>query len=217
MNWREGIYDEIQEVMPMQGSSEYRADVSAGGVSRAGFYRSLQERAPVEEEMETRSAIQEIAVEHRRRYGYRRITAELRRRGMRVNHKRVLRILREDNLLGVQPRAFVVTTNTEHWLEVYLNLASRMKLTGINQLWVADLTYIRLHQEFCLLGGSPGRVLPQGGGMGAGPHPGGSVADCGAAAGHRRATAATRSGASFGSGCAVRVRRLRKGSANNTR
>src|SRR3977135_708080 len=101
--------------------------------------------------METRSAIQEIAVEHRRRYGYRRITAELRRRGMRVNHKRVLRILREDNLLGVQPRAFVVSTNTEHRVEVYLNLASRMKLTGINQLWVADLAYIRLHQEFVYL------------------------------------------------------------------
>jgi putative transposase len=121
------------------------------GVSRAGFYRSLQSRAPVEEEMAARSAIQEIAVEHRRRYGYRRITAELRRRGMLVNHKRVLRILREDNLLGVQPRAFVVTTETDHRFQVYLNLASRMKLTGINQLWVADLTYIRLQQEFVYL------------------------------------------------------------------
>src|SRR6195256_4604021 len=150
-DWREGVYDEIQEVMPLQGSLSIEPMCQLAGVSRAGFYRSLQERAPVEEEMETRSAIQEIAVEHRRRYGYRRVTAELRRRGMRVNHKRVLRILREDNLLGVQPRAFVVTTNTEHRLEVYLNLASRMKLTGINQLWVADLTYIRLHQEFVYL------------------------------------------------------------------
>jgi transposase InsO family protein len=121
------------------------------GVSRAGFYRSLQGRAPVEEEMETRSAIQRIVVEHRRRYGYRRITAELRRRGMRVNHKRVLRILREDNLLGVQPRRFVVTSDSDHRFEVYLNLASRMKLTGINQLWVADITYIRLQQEFVYL------------------------------------------------------------------
>jgi transposase InsO family protein len=101
--------------------------------------------------METRSAIQTIAVEHRRRYGYRRITAELRRRGMLVNHKRVLRILREDNLLGVQPRRFVVTTDSDHRFEIYLNLASRMKLTGINQLWVADITYIRLHQEFVYL------------------------------------------------------------------
>src|ERR1700730_9581668 len=101
--------------------------------------------------METRSAIQRIAVEHRRRYGYRRITAELRRRGMLVNHKRVLRILREDNLLGVQPRRFVVTTDSDHRFEVYLNLASRMKRRGITQLWVADITYIRLHQEFVYL------------------------------------------------------------------
>ncbi len=121
------------------------------GVSRAGFYRSLQERAPVEEDMEVRSVIQPIAVEHRRRYGYRRISAELRRRGMLVNHKRVLRIMRKDNLLAVQPRAFVVTTDSDHEFEVYLNLASRMKLTGMNQLWVADITYIRLQKEFVYL------------------------------------------------------------------
>jgi transposase InsO family protein len=101
--------------------------------------------------MEVRSVIQQIAVEHRRRYGYRRISAELRRRGMLVNHKRVLRILREDNLLAVQPRAFVVTTDSDHEFEVYLNLASRMKLTGMNQLWVADITYIRLKKEFVYL------------------------------------------------------------------
>jgi transposase InsO family protein len=110
------------------------------GVSRAGFYRCLQRQAPIEEDMEVRSSIQQIAVEHRRRYGYRRITAELRRRGMLVNHKRVSRIMREDNLLAVQPRAFLVTTDSDHDLEVYLNLASRMKLTGLNQLWVADIS-----------------------------------------------------------------------------
>ena len=137
--------------MPLQGSLSIERMCQLAGVSRAGFYRSLQNRAPVEEEMEVRSAIQAIAVEHRRRYGYRRITAELRRRGMLVNHKRVLRILREDNLLGVQPRRFVVTTDSDHRFEVYLNLASRMKLTGINQLWVTDITYIRLHQEFVYL------------------------------------------------------------------
>ena len=135
----------------MQGSLSIEHMCRLSGVSRAGFYRSLQERMPVEEEMEVRSVIQQIAVEHRRRYGYRRIAAELRRRGMLVNHKRVVRIMREDNLLAVQPRAFVVTTNSQHKLEVYLNLASRMKLTGINQLWVADITYIRLHREFVYL------------------------------------------------------------------
>ena len=137
--------------MPLQGSLSIERMCQLAGVSRAGFYRSLQERAPVEEDMEVRSVIQQIAVEHRRRYGYRRISAELRRRGMLVNHKRVLRIIREDNLLAVQPRAFVVTTDSDHELEVYLNLASRMKLTGMNQLWVADITYIRLKKEFVYL------------------------------------------------------------------
>jgi len=137
--------------MPLQGSLSIERMCQLAGVSRAGFYRSLQERAPVEEDMEVRSVIQQIAVEHRRRYGYRRISAELRRRGMLVNHKRVLRIIREDNLLAVQPRTFVVTTDSDHEFEVYLNLASRMKLTGINQLWVADITYIRLKKEFVYL------------------------------------------------------------------
>jgi transposase InsO family protein len=95
--------------------------------------------------------IQQIAVEHRRRYGYRRISAELRRRGMLVNHKRVLRIIREDNLLAVQARALVMTTDSEHEFEVYLKLASRMKLTGMNQLGVANITYIRLKKEFVYL------------------------------------------------------------------
>jgi len=120
-------------------------------VSRRSFYRSLKEWQPTEEEMEVRSVIQTVALEHRRRYGYRRITAELHRRGMQVNHKRVARIMREDNLLGVQPKLFVVTTNSNHKLEIYLNLASRMKLTGIHQLWVADITYIRLKAEFVYL------------------------------------------------------------------
>jgi len=135
----------------MQGSLSIERMCQLAGVSRAGFYRSLQEEMPAEEDMEVRSAIQQIAIEHRRRYGYRRISAELRRRGMLVNHKRVLRIIREDNLLAVQPRAFVVTTDSDHEFEVYLNLASRMKLTGMNQLWVADITYIRLKKEFVYL------------------------------------------------------------------
>jgi transposase InsO family protein len=137
--------------MLVQGSLSIERMCRASGVSRASFYRSFQERMPVEEEMELRSLIQRIAVEHRRRYGYRRIAAELRRRGMMVNHKRVARVMREDNLLAVQPKSFVVTTNSRHALEVYLNLAKRMKLTGINQLWVADITYIRLHREFVYL------------------------------------------------------------------
>lgn len=132
----------------MQGSLNIERMCYLAQVSRASFYRSLKEREPVEEDMEVRSSIQAIALEHRRRYGYRRITAELRRRGMMVNHKRVARIIREDNVIAMQPWAFMVTTDSNHDLEVYLNLAGRMKLTGVNQLWVADITYIRLKVEF---------------------------------------------------------------------
>jgi putative transposase len=121
------------------------------GVSRAGYYRSLAEQHPAEEQQEVRAAIQQVAVTHRRRYGYRRITAELRRQGMRVNRKRVARLMREDNLLAIRGRRFVITTDSQHDLDVYLNLAGRMKLSGVNQLWVADLTYIRLGHEFVYL------------------------------------------------------------------
>jgi len=79
------------------------------------------------------------------------VSRELRRRGLVVNHKRVARLMREDNLLAIQPRAWVQTTDSNHELKVYLNLAARMQLTGINQLWVADITYIRLQTEFVYL------------------------------------------------------------------
>ena len=137
--------------MLLQGSLSIERLCQLVSVSRRSFYRSLKEQQPAEEELEVRSAIQQIALEHRRRYGYRRITAELQRRGMQINHKRVVRIMREDNLLGLQPQRFKVTTNSNHKFEVYLNLAARMKLSGINQLWVADITYIRLKAEFVYL------------------------------------------------------------------
>jgi transposase InsO family protein len=137
--------------MSMQGKLSIERMCQLAGVSRAGFYRSLEEREPVRVEMRVRAEIQQIFVEHKRRYGYRRVSAELRRRGMPVNHKRVARLMREDNLLSVQPRAFVVTTESEHELEVGLNLAGRMKLSGLDQLWVADITYVRLQGEFVYL------------------------------------------------------------------
>ena len=137
--------------MSLQGGLGIERMCQLAQVSRAGFYRSLQEHHPLDEAMAVRSAIQHLALAHRRRYGYRRITAELRRRGLLVNHKQVARLMREDNLLAVQPRAFVVTTDVQHDLEVYVNLASRLTLTGINQLWVADITYIRLRTEFVYL------------------------------------------------------------------
>lgn len=121
------------------------------GVSRAGYYRELVEKDPPREEMTIRASIQEIALAHRRRYGYRRITVELGRRGLQVNHKRVARLMREDNLLAVRRRKFVVTTDSDHELTVYWNVAARMKISGVNQLWVADITYVRLQEEFVYL------------------------------------------------------------------
>jgi putative transposase len=137
--------------MPVQGSLSIERMCQLGQVSRASLYRYLKANAPTEHDMEVRSGIQRIVLEHRRRYGYRRVTAELRKRGQVVNHKRVARIMREDNLLAAQPKAFVVTTESDHRLQVYLNLARRMELTGVNQLWVADITYIRLKKEFVYL------------------------------------------------------------------
>src|SRR6266446_1127137 len=125
----------------------------AVGLSRSTIFRHL--RAPnsnssTNHEVELRGQIQSIALEMRS-YGYRPITKELHRRGVNVNHKRVLRLLREDNLLCLRQRAFVRTTDSNHALTVYPNLARGLALSNINQLWVADITYIRLRREFVYL------------------------------------------------------------------
>jgi putative transposase len=112
------------------------------GVSRAGFYRSRLPRQATPVAMEIRDEMQKVAVESPA-YGYRRITATLRKRGFDINHKRVLRMMREDNLLCVRRRSFVVTTDSRHNLPIYPNLASQTVPRTINQLWVADITYIR--------------------------------------------------------------------------
>lgn len=138
--------------MSLQGNLSVARMCKLAEVSRAGFYRFLEQEGPVEQEMELRSLIQQIVLEHKRRYGYRRVAKMLvLEHGLVVNHKKVLRLMREDNLLGLQPRKFVVTTDSQHQCEVYLNLAARMKLSGVNQLWVADITYIRLGREFVYL------------------------------------------------------------------
>lgn len=120
------------------------------GLSRAGFYRWRVPRQASPVEMELRDEMQKIAVEWPA-YGYRRISRELQQRGFEVNHKRVLRMMREDNLLCVRRRMFVVTTDSRHNLPVYPNLAREMTPTAVNQLWVADITYIRLRIEFVYL------------------------------------------------------------------
>jgi len=125
--------------------------VELGGVSRASLYRFDAGRPPRPDgDMDLRDAIQRVALEWPS-YGRPRITAELRWRGWKVNSKRVYRLMREDNLLCVRKRKFVVTTDSNHGHRVYPNLAREMTLTGIDQLWVADITYIRLEIEFVYL------------------------------------------------------------------
>jgi transposase InsO family protein len=120
-------------------------------LSRAGFYRFLKlPETALDKDMDLRDAMQRIALEWPS-YGRPRITAELRHQGWTVNHKRVQRLLREDNLLCIRKHQFVVTTDSRHGLRVYPNLAAEMVLTGVNQLWRADITYIRLQDEFVYL------------------------------------------------------------------
>jgi len=118
-----------------------------GQVSRAGWYRQGADPQPADHDLKLRDEIQKIALEWPA-YGSRRITAELKRRKWTVNRKRVQRLMREDNLLCLRRRKFVVTTDSDHGLRVYPNLARQMTLTGIDQLWRADITYVRLEVEF---------------------------------------------------------------------
>jgi len=103
-------------------------------VSRAGYYRFIKLVKQSAEEMDLRDAIQKIAV-RMPAYGYRRITAELRRDDWVVNRKRVLRLMRPDNLLCLRRRVFVRTTDSDHGLRVYPNLARELQVNGLNQLW----------------------------------------------------------------------------------
>jgi putative transposase len=121
-----------------------------GGVSRASFYRDWEQKAPSEAEMALRDAVQQMALAHRD-HGYRRITPLVQRAGFVVGEEKVRRILRTDNLLAVRRRKFVATTDSNHRFRVHPNLAESMELTAVNQLWVADITYIRLRREFVFL------------------------------------------------------------------
>lgn len=120
-------------------------------VSRAGFYRYLQQSGPEQADLLLRARLQQLAVAHHRLRGYRMLTALLRREGQVVNHKRVLRLMREDNLLSLRRRKYVFTTDSRHNWPIYPNLARHMTLTAVNQLWVADITFIRLRSEFVYL------------------------------------------------------------------
>lgn len=119
-------------------------------VSRASFYRHWEAAAPDEAEMGLREVVQRVALGNRF-YGYRRVLLEVQKEGYQVGSKVIRRLMREDNLLAVRRRKFVATTESQHGYRVYPNLAQHLELTDINQLWVADLTYVRLQAEFVFL------------------------------------------------------------------
>lgn len=121
-----------------------------GQISRCGLYRYQPDEERPLGDLDLRDIIQRVALEFPC-YGRPRITAELKRRGWQVNHKRVGRIMREDNLLCLRRRKFVSTTDSNHNFQIYPNLAAKMTLSGVDQLWVADITYIRLEGEFVYL------------------------------------------------------------------
>ena len=122
----------------------------AAAISRARFYCNWESTAPAEAEMELRDAVQKAALANRF-YGYRRIAQVLRRGGLEVGVKRVRRIMRNDNLLALRRKRFVATTDSAHSLTVHPNLAEHLLLDALNQLWVADISYLRLGAEFVYL------------------------------------------------------------------
>ena len=135
----------------LQASLAVERMCELAGVSRAAYYRHWQASAPKSEETELRSRIQDLALANRF-YGHRRITALLRRHGWVVNRKRVLRIMGEDNLLCLRKRKFrPATTDSNHALRIWPNLARGLTPTTVNQLWVADITYVRLSEAFVYL------------------------------------------------------------------
>jgi putative transposase len=121
------------------------------GVSRAAYYRRWGQSAPLQEETALRDVIQHLALANRH-YGYRRIGALLRRQGWSVNHKRLARLMRQDNLLCLRKPPFKPpTTDSRHAWRVWPNLARRLIPMQTDQLWVADITYVRLDEAFVYL------------------------------------------------------------------
>jgi putative transposase len=151
IEWKSAVYRKIGEEVIAGGGLSIERMVELGRVSRSGFYRFNKDgQSGPDPDMDLRDAIQRIALRWPS-YGRPRITAELRRRGWTVNPKRAYRLLREDNLLCVRKRKFIVTTDSSHGRKVYPNLARDIVLTGVDQLWRADINYVRLREEFVFL------------------------------------------------------------------
>ena len=144
------MFEEVRQAAQAGEGQAVNALCQMTGISRASYYRWRAPPPSIPVEMELRDAIQQVALEFPA-YGYRRITRELNRRGFAVNHKCVLRLMRQDNLLCLRRKSFVVTTDSRHSLRVYPNLAGAITPVSVNQLWRADITYIRLRAEFVYL------------------------------------------------------------------
>jgi putative transposase len=145
----------MSEQSDLQGAPEAALAIDRlcrlGGVSRAGFYRHLEVTLPERADADLRDAIHRIALAHKA-YGYRRVTATLKRQGVAVNGKRVLRLMRQDNLLCLRKATFVPkTTDSRHGFRILPNLIRGLVPSGIDQIWVADITYIRLREAFVFL------------------------------------------------------------------
>ncbi len=141
----------IAAQLAINPTASVRTLCRSAGVSRAAFYRWRARLAVAgNASTELRDTLQRVCLKMPM-YGYRRVTAELHRRGHAVNHKRVLRLMRDDNLLCLRRRAWVRTTDSEHALPVYPNLARDLVVTTTDRLWVSDITYIRLRREFIYL------------------------------------------------------------------
>jgi putative transposase len=134
-----------------QGEGSVAQLCTLTGVSRASYYRHWARRAPRAEETELRDVVQRLALAHRP-YGYRRITELVRREGWSVNRKRIARLMAQDNLLALRKPIFrPATTDSRHDWRVWPNLAKRLIPMAVNQLWVADITYVRLAEAFVYL------------------------------------------------------------------
>jgi transposase InsO family protein len=147
------MYTIIDSLLP-QFPVSINSACSYLNISRSQYYDwkirndSLNQSDPFE--IQIKDKIHQIAIEFPR-YGYRRITKELHRRGLQINSKRVLNLMREDNLLCIKKTFVPRTTDSNHNHRIYPNLARDVEVTRINQLWVSDITYIQLPNEFIYL------------------------------------------------------------------